>query len=77
MMKAYSLDPLNLRELRPSIIAIISYCALLSLEIVLMAILASFIVGAASSGLSVFFMVFFIQISFNFVCALVYRTTSE
>lgn len=73
MMKAYSLDPLNLRELRPSVIAIVSYFALLSLETVVMAVLASFAGGASSSSLSAFFSVFFVLISFSFVCALIYR----
>lgn len=73
MMKAYSLDPLDPRELRPSIIAIVSYCALLSLETIVVAILASFAGGATYSGLSAFFTVFFVLIAFFFVSALVYR----
>eukprot|EP00866_Antonospora_locustae_P000481 jgi/Antlo1/481/1467 len=73
MMKAYSLDPLEMRELRPSIIAIVFYCALLSLETIVMAILASFTGSTSYAGLSAFLPVFFVLITFCFVSALVYR----
>lgn len=73
MAQAYTLDPINLKEIRPSAVSVVLYCALLSLEVAFAASVGALATKQTYLGLLPLTILFLILVLCNFANALIYR----